>query len=205
MVITLWTSAAPALANPLYAAQWELTPTVTTAPFAVYPAALAVMLIVFGKFSDYTGRRPAIRIGMSSCLLGSVLFAIGPSIVWLFLGRAIMRIGVAFALSAATAAMFEYRPSHKGERASAVATAASAVGLTVALLGGALVQYGPAPTHLSFWVLTAATAVVTAACWFLPRDVVAHLPSRGDRGGPTSAAGCAVCSLPLPWQCPSPM
>jgi MFS family permease len=81
-----------------------------------------------------------------SCLLGSALFAIGPSIVWLFLGRAIMRIGVAFALSAATAAMFEYRPPHQGERASAVAAAASAVGLTVPLLlGGALVRYGRHP------------------------------------------------------------
>jgi hypothetical protein len=44
--------------------QWELTPTVTTAPFAVYPAALVVMLIVFGNVSDYTGRLPAILIGM---------------------------------------------------------------------------------------------------------------------------------------------
>lgn len=174
IVITLWTSAAPALAYPLYAATWGLTPTVTTALFAIYPAALVVMLIVFGNVSDYTGRRPAILIGMSSCLLGSALFAIGPSIGWLFLGRAVMGIGVALALSAATAAMVEYSPPHQGERASAVATAASAVGLSVALLlGGALVQYGPAPTHLSFWVLTAVTAVVTAACWFLPRDALA--------------------------------
>jgi hypothetical protein len=114
IVITLWTSAAPALAYPPYAAQWELTPTVTTALFAVYPAAPVVMLIVFGNVSDYTGRLPAILIGMLSCLLGSALFAIGPSIVWLFLGRPIMRIGVAFALSAATAAMFRIPPTAPG-------------------------------------------------------------------------------------------
>lgn len=174
IVITLWTSAAPALVYPLYAAAWDLTPTVTTALFAIYPAALVVMLIVFGNVSDYTGRRPAILVGMSSCLLGSAVFAAGPSIGWLFLGRAVMGIGVALALGAATAAMVEYSPPHHGERASAVATAASAVGLSVALLlGGALVQYGPAPTHLSFWVLTAVTAIITAICWFLPRDVVA--------------------------------
>jgi MFS family permease len=177
IVITLWTSAAPALAYPLYAAQWDLTPTVTTALFAVYPAALVVMLIVVGNVSDYTGRRPAILTGMSGCLLGSALFAIGASIGWLFLGRAVMGVGVAFALSAATAAMVEYSPPHQGERASAVATAASALGLTVALLlGGALVQYGPAPTHLSFWALTAVTTVITASCWFLPRDVAAPGP-----------------------------
>jgi len=64
IVITLWTSAAPALTYPLYAVTWDLTPTVTTALFAVYPAALVVMLVVFGNVSDYTGRRPTILVGM---------------------------------------------------------------------------------------------------------------------------------------------
>ena len=205
IVITLWTSAAPALAYPLYAATWKLTPTVTTALFAIYPTALVVMLIVFGNVSDYTGRRPAILTGMFSCLFGSAVFAVGPSIGWLFLGRAVMGIGVAFTLSAATAAMVEYSPPHQGERASAVATAASAVGLSFALLlGGALVQYGPAPTHLSFWVLTAVTVIVTAACWFLPRDAMA-LPADSWRPRmPSIRRGCAACSRPQRCQCPSP-
>jgi MFS family permease len=175
IVVILWTSAAPAVVYPLYADQWELTPTVTTALFAVYPGALVLTLIFVGNVSDYTGRRPAILIGMMGCLVGSALFAVGPSIVWLFLGRALMGAGVAFSFSAATVAMVEYSAPHQVERASAVATAASAVGLTVGLvLGGVLVQYGPVPTHLPFWVLTAVTAAVTAACWFLPRDVVDH-------------------------------
>lgn len=40
-----------------------------TALFAIYSAALVVMLIVFGNVSDYTRRRPAILIGMSGGLL----------------------------------------------------------------------------------------------------------------------------------------
>jgi hypothetical protein len=34
------------------------------------------------------------------------------------------------------------------------------------------------PTHLPFWVLTAVTAAVTIACWFLPRGVVDRPPQR---------------------------
>ena len=35
VVHTLWTSAAPAMSYPLYAAEWHLTPAITTAIFAV--------------------------------------------------------------------------------------------------------------------------------------------------------------------------
>jgi MFS family permease len=102
------------------------------------------MLIFVGNVSDYTGRRPAILIGMTGCLVGSAVFAVGSSILWLFLARAMMGAGAAFSLSAATVAMVEYSAAHQAERASAVATAASAVGLTVALVfGGVLVEYGP--------------------------------------------------------------
>ena len=50
--MALWTSAAPTITYPLYAAQWHLDPTVTTAIFAVYPAMLVVMLVLFGDLSD---------------------------------------------------------------------------------------------------------------------------------------------------------
>src|SRR4030088_843748 len=47
-----------------------------------------------------------------------------------------------------------------------------AVGFAAALLlGGALVQYAPLPTRLSFWVLFAVLAVLFSAAWFLPRHI----------------------------------
>ena len=52
---TLWTSAAPAMTYPLYASEWHLTPTVTTAIFAVYPLVVVTVLIFFGDISDYIG------------------------------------------------------------------------------------------------------------------------------------------------------
>ena len=75
VVHTLWTSAAPAMSYPLYAAEWHLTPAITTAIFAVYPLAVVSTLILFGNMSDYVGRRKTMLLGLAASLLGAVLFA----------------------------------------------------------------------------------------------------------------------------------
>src|ERR1700754_778075 len=76
--ISLWTSAAPTTTYPLYASAWHLTPTATTAIFAVYPVVLVVFLLVFGQLSDYIGRRATMLYGMGAMLAGVLLFAIAP-------------------------------------------------------------------------------------------------------------------------------
>jgi MFS family permease len=176
--IALWTSAAPTVSYPLYAQEWNLTPAVTTAIFAVYPIVLVLMLAVFGNLSDYIGRRSTILLGLGSSLIGVLLFAVAPSVGWLFAGRAFMGIGVALSLSPATAAIVEFSPIGQTKRASAITTASTAVGLILAtLIGGALIEYAPFPTHLNYWVLAVVVSVVLAFAWFLPRHTAAE--SRG--------------------------
>ena len=168
--IALWTSAAPTVTYPLYAAEWHLAPSVTTAIFAVYPIVLVVVLVIFGNISDYIGRRGAMLLGLTASLIGVLLFAIAPNVVVVLIGRALMGVGVALSLSPATAAMVEFSAVGKEKRAGAITTAATAVGLGLAtLVGGGLIQYAPFPTHLNFWVLFAVIAVVTTFAWFLPR------------------------------------
>jgi len=177
--IALWTSGAPTVTYPLYAAEWNLQPSVTTAIFAVYPIVLVVVLVLFGNISDYIGRRAAILLGLLSLLIGVLLFAIAPNVAVVFVGRALMGVGVALSLSPATAAMVEFSAKGKEKRASSITTAATAVGLALAtLVGGGLIQYAPFPTHLNFWVLFAAIAVVTAFAWFLPRHTAAEAQGR---------------------------
>jgi hypothetical protein len=52
-------------------------------------------------------------------------------------------------------------------------TIAQAGGFAAALLlGGALAQYAPWPTRLTFWVLVVLLSALLAAVWFLPRPAV---------------------------------
>lgn len=180
--IALWTSGAPTVTYPLYAAEWHLTQTVTTMIFAVYPVVLVAVLIIAGDLSDHIGRRAAMLLGLAASLVGTLLFAVAPEVGWLFAGRAFMGIGVGLSISPATAAMVEFSAPGQARRSSSVTTAATALGLVLAtVVGGGLIQYAPFPTHLNFWVLSAVITVVFGAAWFLPRRVALE---RADRWRP---------------------
>jgi MFS family permease len=168
--LALWASGAPTVVYPLYAEEWQLQPSVTSAIFAIYPLVLVPVLIVFGNLSDVIGRRAVILMGLAALGAGSLAFGLAPDLTWVFIGRALMGVGVGLALSPATAAMVEFGGPDGARRASSATTAATATGLALAtLVGGALVQYAPNPLRLSFWVLTAVTAVVFVFAALLPR------------------------------------
>ena len=167
---TLWTSAAPALTYRLYAQEWHLTYTATTAIFAVYPIAVVAILVGFGGISDQIGRRAAMLLGLGASLVGAVLFAIAPDVWWVFAGRAFMGVGVGLSVGPSSAAILEFSSDQSEKRAASLTMTAQAGGFAAALLvGGALTEYGPWPTRLCFWVLAVLLAALTIAMWFLPR------------------------------------
>jgi len=173
-VIALWTSGAPSTSYPLYAELWHLSPIVTTAIFGTYPLTLVLTLLATGSLSDHIGRRGAILLGVAGMLVGTSLFAIAGNVVLLFLGRAVLGIGVGLALSPASAAVLEYSKPSSRRIAASVTTAATALGVTMStLVGGALVQYGPLPLALDYWVLAAVIVGVGVFAWFLPRNPAA--------------------------------
>lgn len=202
--LALWASAAPTVVYPLYAVQWNLTATVTTAIFAVYPLVLIPVLLVFGNVSDYIGRRAAILTGLAFLTAGAFAFALAPDILWVFIGRGLMAFGVGLSLSPATAAMIEFGVPGQAHRASSTTTAATATGLALAtLVGGALVQYAPLPLHLSFWVVFAVILCTALVAWFLPRHTrdeslgrwrprALHIPR--DSRGPFVAGSLAIAA-----------
>jgi predicted MFS family arabinose efflux permease len=167
---TLWASAAPALTYRLYAQEWHLTHTATTAIFAVFPIAVVVMLVGFGGISDQIGRRAAMLLGLGASLVGAVLFAVAPDIWWVFAGRDFMGVGVGLSAGTSTAAILEFSSHQDARRAASFTMIAQAGGFAAALLvGGALTEYGPWPTRLCFWVLAVLLAALAIATWFLPR------------------------------------
>ncbi|HEY4277965.1 MAG TPA: MFS transporter [Conexibacter sp.] len=177
--LALWTSVAPTVSYPLYAAHWGLTPTATTVVFAVYPVILVGVLVFFGDLSDHIGRRKSILAGLVSMLVGVLFFTFAENVWWLYIGRAFMGIGVGLSLSPASAAMVEFAPDSLKRRASSLTASVAAVGIVAAtLLGGALVQYAPLPLHLDYAVLDATIAAVAVAAWFLPRHTAAETSSR---------------------------
>jgi len=176
--VGLWTSSAPSLTYPLYAAEWGLDKTITTAIFAVFPVALVLVLVVFGNLADFIGPRASILCGLAASCIGTVGFAVAPDVAWVFVGRALMGVGVGLSMGPATAAMVELSAPGQSQRASSINTAATSVGVVLAaLVGGALIQYAPFPTRLNFWVLGAVLAALGIAAWFLPRTTAG-----GQRG-----------------------
>lgn len=167
---TLWTSAAPAMSYPIYAAEWHFTPVITTAIYAIYSLVVVGTLILFGDMSDYLGRRKTMLLGLASSFLGVVLFAVAPTLTWLFIGRVFMGMGVGLSASPSAAALVEFSPADQKRRAGSITAAGQSLGLALALLvGGVLIQYAPLPARLNFVVLAILIGALFVATWFLPR------------------------------------
>jgi Major Facilitator Superfamily len=194
---------ASAAASPLYGvyqARFNFSTTTLTAVFAVYVLVLLVTLLFFGSVSDFLGRRPVIILSLvvSAGACGAFLAANG--VTELFVARALQGLATGLASGAIGAALIELQPVG-GERAALVTSAFSSAGLAVgALATSALVQYGPAPTHLIWWLLLgvfviAALAVLTMAEPGSPRPGV--LASMRPRVGvPRQARSTYVSALP---------
>ena len=170
--LALWTSGAPSVVYPSYGRAWSVPPALTTVVFGVYPLTLLVVLGLFGAISDRIGRRAAIVLGLGLMAVGTVAFALAPSVAVLLVGRVLTGAGVGFALSPATAALAEYAAPGRGHLAGAVATASTAGGLTVALVvGGVLLTFVGDPLHASYWPLLAAILLTLLLALRLPATV----------------------------------
>ena len=170
LALVLWSSGAPSVLYPIYAQQWELSPVVVTTVFATYQLALLVVLPVFGSLSDQFGRRLVMIWGVTLLAASAIVFAFAPHVSFLFLGRALQGAGSGLAMSAATASLVENNTTGNPRFASSLATIATAVGLTFALvLSGVFAQFLPMPLFWSYIVLLALTVGAVIAL-VLTRD-----------------------------------
>jgi hypothetical protein len=198
--LLFFAAAAPSPLYGVYQAQWRFSAATLTAVFAAYALLLLVTLLVFGSVSDYLGRRRVILAGLAMGAGACGLFLAADGVGLLFAARAMSGAAVGTATSALAAALIDLQP--EGSRhAPVVTTAASMLGLAAGGLGtSALVQYGPAPTHLVWWLLLGAFTVAAVAVLALPETapgrpgVLASLRLRA--AVPRQARGTFAMALP---------
>jgi predicted MFS family arabinose efflux permease len=193
--LALWGSGASTPVYPIYRTDWGLSQVEATTVFAVYPLALALVLACFGGVSDRVGRRAAMLAGVVSIAAGALVFGVAPDLGLVIVGRALMGVGVGLGLSPATAVMVAFASHAPPGRSSSIATASTAIGLAFAtFIGGALVEYAPAPLHFSYWVLFAVAVVVLLMLLRLPPDRPARIPSEQKKDGrlPAESRGVLV-------------
>jgi MFS family permease len=150
IVSLLAASSAPTPLYATYQVSWHFTPTTTTVVFGVYALAVLASLLVFGRLSDHTGRRPVLLAALSVQVISLAVFTAADGVPGLLAARIIQGLSTGAALGAIGAGMLDIdRP--RGTLANAVSPGmGSGLG---AILSGLAVRYLPAPTHLIYLAL----------------------------------------------------
>jgi MFS family permease len=199
-ILLFFSTAAPSPLYGVYQAEWGFSAITLTAVFAVYALVLMITLLMFGSVSDYVGRRRVILASLAMAAGACGLFLAADGVGLLFAARALQGAAVGIATSALGAALIDLQP--EGSRIAPVITsAASLLGLAAGGLGtSALVQYGPAPTRLVWWLLLGVSLAAAVAVLAMPetglrrRGVLATMRPRV--AVPRHARGTFAMALP---------
>jgi len=153
----------------LYGEQMHFAVLTTTVIYATYAGGVLFALLAFGRWSDAIGRRPVLLAGVAFAVASAAVFLVAHSVPMLLVGRVLSGLSAGIFTGTATAAVIEAAPESWRTRAAAVATVANIGGLgTGPLLAGLLVEYAPAPLHLSFIVHIVLALLAGAAVLIVP-------------------------------------
>src|SRR5689334_792876 len=153
----------------LYGQQMHFAVLTTTVIYATYAGGVLFALVVFGRSSDAIGRRPVLLAGVVFALASAAVFLDAHAVSTLLVARVLSGLSAGIFTGTATAAVIEAAPENWHTRATAVATVANMGGLRLGpLLAGLLVEYAPAPLHLSFIVHMVLAVLAGAAVLVVP-------------------------------------
>lgn len=184
--LCLAASALPSPLYKLYATSWHLAASTVTLVYATYCFGVLAALLLFGRVSDTWGRRPVVAVGLTGLLASMVLFLNAADVTWLFLARAIQGVSTGIAISAAGAALLELSPSGNPARASSYNVVASALGVGLGgMFGALLVQYVAHPLMTPFVVLSGLIVLLLIGLLLMPETV----PRRSRTGFRITAPG----------------
>ena len=104
----------------IYQQQFGFSQITLTLVYAAYVIGNITALLFFGRVSDHIGRRLVMLLGLGASLIGTLLFAVAPNVLWLFAGRALTGIGVGLTAGSSTAALVDFSAAGQSERAASV-------------------------------------------------------------------------------------
>ncbi len=197
----LFAASAPSPLYRVYGALWNFSPLTVTAIYAVYAGGALVGLLITGRLSDHLGRRPVVMGALVVQIASMGAFLLADGVGMLYAGRVLTGLGTGVATAALSAWLLDLQPPENPRFAGLVGGIAPLVGLAGgALVSSVLVEYGPNPIRLVFWVLAAAYAIMLAATFVIP-DVVRRTPGwlrslRPRVGVPSAARPVFVASVP---------
>jgi MFS family permease len=172
-------SAAPAPLYRVHQEEWGFSATTLTAFFAVYVVTLLATLLFLGSLSDHVGRRPIMAAGLFLEAAACLVFVFAGGVEALFVARGVQGLAVGLAAGALNAALLDMRRG--GELAPLIASTSPNAGLGFgAVATSVLVQYGPAPTQLAWWLFLAGF-VASLGVWQPCRSMEGHGPGRWRR------------------------
>jgi hypothetical protein len=130
-------------------------------------------LLTTGRLPDHLGRRVVLAAGLVVEAAAMLVFVLAGDVTALYIGRILAAAGIGIAAGAVSAWLLDLSPPSDPGLGSLVGGAAPLLGLGAgALLGGVLVEYGPDPLHLVFWLLAAAYAAGLLVISAIPDPVL---------------------------------
>jgi MFS family permease len=165
-------STAPSPLYSLYQERWQFSTATTTVVFAAYCLCALAGMLLFGSLSDTAGRRPVLLLSLGLVAASMVVFVLADGVGWLLAARALQGLGGGVGGCAVAAALIDLAPA-----GALLGSLTPIVGIGAGALGaGVLVQYGPAPTVLTYVVVLALIAVAGAGVLFIPETVAGARP-----------------------------
>jgi MFS family permease len=173
LVLLLSAASAPSPLYGVYQGMWHFPANTLTAVYASYALGGLGALLTMGRLPDHLGRRIVLAAGLVVEAIAMLVFVLAGDVTALFIGRVLAGAGIGIAAGAASAWLLDLSPPSDPGLGSLVGGAAPLLGLgTGALLGGALVEYGPNPLHLVFWLLAGAYMVGALVIAAIPDPVL---------------------------------
>lgn len=165
----LFAAAAPSPLYAVYAARWRFSAIALTEVFAVYALVLLIALLLTGSLSDSIGRRPVILAGLVIQVVSMVLFLLAVDVNWLFAARVAQGIATGMVTGPLAASFVDLQPPSRPTLAALVNSATPILGLAAgAIVAAALVQYGPDPLHLVYWLMLVGFIAAGAGILLMP-------------------------------------